>query len=87
MTDDRDQLVPERLHDAAPGARLVYAALDAHGPAGQEELSAHTGLSPRSIRSIAETLAERDEITVRRTLGDARVREYALADAAPHPDT
>jgi hypothetical protein len=84
---DADPLVPDRLHDASAGARLVYLALEAEAPARTPDLVTETGLAPRSVRRAVSELEDRGEVTIRTTLSDARFRQYCLAtdDANPLP--
>lgn len=69
-------LVPERLHDLAPGRKLVYLAIQRNAPAHTNDIVAQTGLSAVSVRNAVLDLEARGEITVLPTLGDARRRQY-----------
>jgi DNA-binding MarR family transcriptional regulator len=73
-------LIPERLHGAPTGAKLVYFALKEQAYATTADLSETTGLSGSSIRRATQELAGRNELTAHQSVSDGRQRLYTLSD-------
>lgn len=67
------------LDGLPPSAKLVYKTLEYHGSLTQIELSKKTRLAPRTTRYALNQLEEREIITKRPCLRDARKRIYSLS--------
>ena len=75
---------PDALLDVPPSAKLVAKVLETEGELTQEQLAAETLLPTRTARYAVGQLEERDLVTSRVSLMDARKRYYSLnADRFP----
>lgn len=68
------------LADLPPSAKLVYKVLEYEAPLTQEGIAAESRLCPRTVRYALGKLADRDLVTSRVCLEDARQSKYRLAE-------
>ena len=72
--DDR-----ERVLTLPPSAKLVYKVLEYEGPLTQQQLCEHTRLSSRTARYAISELTDREIVTEKLYIPDARQKLYRLA--------
>jgi DNA-binding MarR family transcriptional regulator len=60
-----DELLPAAVRDDPATAKLVYLALEGHGPATVETLALATGQSRRSVERALSGLEDRDLVEAR----------------------
>ncbi|WP_255152080.1 helix-turn-helix domain-containing protein [Halorarius halobius] len=72
-------LDPADLADLPPSAKLVATTLDHEGELTQTQLADKTRLSVRTVRTALRRLEDRDVVTSRPSVRDARHRLYSLA--------
>lgn len=74
-------LLPKQVKETPPSARLVYTALDVHGPLERQELIDETGVAERTLNSALATLRESDLIEIHKDPFDSRRRVYTTTDS------
>ena len=84
-TDTDTPQLPDRLGDASPATKLVYLALAEHEHASMDDLAEFTLLSESTISWALDRLREREELTTRSELRDARRNRYTLREEPPPP--
>lgn len=72
------KLIPEELHDEPNTVKLVYLALEEHGPLTRRELASHTGLCPNHLDRQFSTLREAGLLDVRKDWKDRRRSTYEV---------
>lgn len=75
---DRSETKLDSLEGLPPSAKVVYETLDLNGSLNQVALSEESRLAPRTIRDAVRRLEDRNLITSRTCLTDARMRVYSL---------
>ncbi|WP_254768533.1 MarR family transcriptional regulator [Salinilacihabitans rarus] len=75
-TEQRDPAVG----DLPPSAKLVYKVLEYEGAMTQEGIAEESRLCPRTVRYALGKLEDRELVSSRVSLEDARQSVYRLAD-------
>ncbi|ELY67124.1 helix-turn-helix domain-containing protein [Natrinema versiforme] len=70
----------DALAELPPSAKLVYKVLEYEAPLTQEGIAAESRLCPRTVRYALGKLADRDLVTSRVCLEDARQSKYRIAE-------
>jgi len=78
-----EPLVPERLSECSPGAKLVYLAVRAYDYPTTADISEAAGLSNSSVRRAVQELTERGELDTVKSISDGRTRRHKLIDPPP----
>lgn len=83
MAEQSRNTMPDCLDaDAPPSAKLVVKVLEySDDPLTQQQISARTRLSPRTVRSSIKRLKGDDVLEERVYIPDARKQLYDLADS------
>lgn len=77
-----------QLRDLPPSAKLVYKALEYHGPQTQKQLVDETMLSSRTVRYALRHLEDAGVLEAELHIPDARQKMYSLRpDAEPDRPT
>lgn len=71
--------VETKIGDLPPSAKLVVKTLEYEGDLTQEQLAEATRLPGRTVRHALTDLQDRDVVTSRISLMDARQRIYTLS--------
>lgn len=71
--------VHPELPDLPPSAKLVAKILEYEGELTQAQLAEATRLPPRTVRYAVDNLEEKDVISSRISLMDARQRIYSVS--------
>lgn len=67
-----------RIRDFPPSAKLVYKALEYHGPQTQKQLVDETRLSSRTVRHALQHLEDAGVLESELHIPDARQKMYSL---------
>jgi len=67
---------PESVKQSGPSTRLVYAALEAHGPATLDEITSRTGVAQRTTKKALATLRKQGLAVAEPHPTDGRRRLY-----------
>lgn len=67
---------PDSVKQTGPSTRLVYAAIDTHGPLTLDEIVSQTGVAKRTVKGALSTLRDQNLATAKRHPDDGRSRLY-----------
>lgn len=77
----------KEISDLPPSAKLVFKSLQYRGKLTQKELIKETRLNPRTVRDARKTLEEKDLVTSRVSLEDARQHVYKISTPSQTDDS